>query len=1021
MVNVNKLPARATSISYPSYQLALKANRDASPRKMSLNGMWKFSFAEAPAKSPKDFQRINYADESWDEITVPSNWELQGYGKPYHRLTHQIWEKQGIGPPQIPTDYNPTGSYRKRVRLPADWNGMQITLHVGAASSALYVWVNGQEVGYSEDNRLPAEFDITPFLSAGENLIALRVMQWSDGSYIEDQDHWRMSGITREVYLEAAPKVQLYDFAVRTDLDENYQDAMLQIRPNIKNYDTITTDQWKVSAQLYDASNNPVFSEEEELAVQQITSEYYPQIGNRPFYNLMNIPVKNPKKWSAEFPYLYTLVLSLTDEDENLVEARSTKVGFREIDIGDGQFKVNGVPVLLYGVNRHDWDAVTGKAENKKAMERDAQRMKQLNVNASRSSHYPNPPYWYELCDQYGIYVMDEANLESHGKGSLFSNLPQWHTTFMERGIRMVERDKNYPSIVSWSLGNESGFGPNHAALSAWIKEYDPTRPIHYEGAQHIYGYNWPDPEPKDRMYTDFISRMYRPVEKMIALAVKNDDNRPIIWCEYAHSQGNSTGDLQGYWDAIYTYPRLVGGFVWDWRDQLVKKESTDHKPLWKHGPDFNQDQDDLNPVQKGLISAEGKVKSGGWQAKYVWQRVKITADSIGKGKFTVFNRHARTNLNYYDLRWEILEEGKVISSKQIVAPDVPAGEKAQLKLDLPNIDIKEGKRYHVTIHVVLKKDTPWAKSGFAVATEQFLYQYIPRSIDADTNSASYTIDETEAILKVSTGETTLVFDKKLGYLSNYIHQGDTILVSALKPNFWRAATDNDLASGMEERLGVWKVASEKQHLLEFASAEAKDHVIIQIVHRLPEDVGLIHTKYSIYPNGKICINFQLKPSANQANLPRVGLQTSLNKKYDDMTWFGRGPLESYADKKSGAFFGQYEASVKDDFTYYVRPQESGNISEAFWASFKDSTGKGIKIESVNTPLSMSAWPYTQQQIDKANRIEDLTLSEHITLNIDHLQMGVGGDNTWSLSARPHEPYRIKAKSYNYSFTLTPL
>ncbi|PRX53796.1 glycoside hydrolase family 2 TIM barrel-domain containing protein [Flagellimonas meridianipacifica] len=1020
VVNVNKLPARATSISYPNEKLAILADRDASPRKLSLNGTWKFHFAEAPSKAPLDFFLPSYPDSNWKGLTVPSNWELHGYGKPWHRLTHQIWEKKGVDQPNVPEDYNPTGSYRKRITIPKSWKHMQVTLHVGAASSALQVWVNGNYVGYSEDNRLPAEFDITPFLTEKENLIALQVMQWCDGSYLEDQDHWRMSGITREVYLEAAPKVQLFDFEVRTDLDENYEHATLQIRPEIVKFEKQDTQDWKVSAQLYDENKQAVLSEPLEITVEKILKEHYPQIGNRPFENLMKVDVKNPKKWSAEFPNLYTLVLSLKDEKGKFVEARSTRVGFREIDISDGQFKVNGIPVLLYGVNRHDWDALMGKAENKEAMRRDAELMKQLNVNASRSSHYPNPPYWYELCNEYGIYVMDEANIESHGKGSLFSNIPAWHTTFLERGIRMVERDKNHPSIVSWSLGNEAGFGPNHAALSFWIKEFDPTRPVHAEGAQNIYGYNWPKPEPKDRVYTDFLSRMYRLTDDMTDLATKSDDNRPVIWCEYAHSQGNSTGDLEGYWKAIRKHPRLVGGFVWDWRDQLVFKESKDAKPLWKHGEDFGQAQADLNPVQKGLISADGKIKSGGWQAKYVWQRVKITKDSISKGLFTVENRHFRTNLDVYDVVWEITVDGVAFHQGSVASPDIEAGQKGAIQLELPVFEAKEGLRYHLTISFILKEDRPWAKKGYAVAGEQFLLAYIPSS-KMVKETVSPRLVESAFEVTISTNNIKVVFDKKEGRLITYAIDGENMVSTAPKPNFWRPPTDNDGASGMEKRQGIWKTDSENQELLNMITLSTENGIEVITTHRLADSNAIVTQSHQIDGQGVLQVNYQFQPEANIPEMPRLGWQLQIPSEYDRLQWFGRGPLESYSDKKTGAFFGNYEESVKNDFTYYVRPQESSNKAEVYWAELTNPEGKGLRIESVDNPVSFSAWPFTQKQIEKANRIEELTFGKTITLNIDHKQMGVGGDNTWNLDARPHKAFWVDAIPYSYSFKIIPL
>ncbi|MFD0861419.1 glycoside hydrolase family 2 TIM barrel-domain containing protein [Sungkyunkwania multivorans] len=1017
VVNVNKLPARATSISYPNERLAIATNKDASPRKLSLNGPWKFHLVKAPSEVPQNFFIPSYSVGEWKELPVPSNWELHGYGKPWHRLTHQIWEKKGVKEPNVPEDYNPTGLYRKNIDLPKKWRNMQITLHVGAVSSCLTVWVNGNFVGYSEDNRLPARFDITNFLKAKNNTIAFQVSQWSDGSYLEDQDHWRMSGITREVYLEAAPKVQLYDFAVRTDLDDKYNDAVLAIRPEIMKFKEIDTKDWTVTAQLYDTDKQPVLLEALEIPVEEILKEYYPQIGNRPFDNLMKVKVENPKKWSAEYPNLYTLVLSLKDNNGKLTEARSTKVGFREIDISDGQFKVNGVPVLLYGVNRHDWDAVTGKAVTKEAMQKDAQLMKQLNVNASRSSHYPNPPYWYELCDEYGIYVMDEANIESHGKGSLFSNVPAWHTAFLERGIRMVERDKNHPSIISWSLGNEAGFGPNHAALSAWVKEFDATRPIHAEGAQNIYGYNWPKPEPKDRSYTDFLSRMYRLTDDMIDLATKPDDDRPVIWCEYAHSQGNSTGDLESYWKAIRKYPRLVGGYVWDWRDQLIAKESNDGKVLWKHGEDFGQPQADLNPVQKGLISADGKVKSGGWQAKYVWQRVKIEADSNVRGKFKVHNRHFRTNLSEYDVTWEITEDGRVVRSGILASPDVLPNKTGILQIPLPEIQPKPGLHYHVKIAFVLKEGKPWADKGFEVAAEQFLLQYIPKK-DTLVTEPTTTLEETDSHITISVNDIAVVFDKINGELIKYALKGENFISVAPRPNFWRPPTDNDLASGIMNRQKFWKGASKSLRLASISSEKNSHTVKVKTRHETGDTKLVVMQQYTIHKDGSMQLDYQLEPAANLPEIPRVGWQLQIPSEFDKLEWFGRGPLESYVDKRTGAFLGRFSTSVKKDFTYYVRPQESSNKTDVFWATLSNSKGQKLYIEAISEPLSFSAWPFTQDQIEDANRIEELKFENTITLNIDYKQMGVGGDNTWNIDARPHESFRIPAKAYQYSFRI---
>jgi beta-galactosidase len=1035
VTQINKLAARASSVSFENYALSVSAFAKAEPsslsrarhgtkayshqsstRRKSLNGTWRFHFASSPGAAPKDFYKVGFQDNAWDEIPVPANWELHGHGKPWQKLTPQIWEEKGVAMPNIPNDYNPTGSYRREFTLPRDWDGMQVNLHVGATSSALSVWFNGTFVGYSEDTRLPAEFDITPHIKKGKNLVALQVLQWSDGSYIEDQDHWRMSGITRDVFIDAAPMTQIYDFAVRTDLDKDYRDAQLQIRPEIKSYDNTDYSDWNMEASLYDADGSEVLDSTVVLPLKRLKNEYYPQIGNRPFENLIDIAVENPRKWSAEDPYLYTLVLALKNDKGKLMEARSARVGFREIDTSDGQFKVNGVPVLLYGVNRHDWDPITGKAVTKEAMTQDIKLMKRLNVNASRSSHYPNPPLWYELCDEYGIYVMDEANIESHALGSLPSNMPSYLTAFMERGINMVERDKNYPSIVSWSLGNEAGYGPNHAAIAAWIKEFDPTRPVHYEAAQNIYGYRWPDPEPIDRLSTDIISRMYRPVDKMIKLAGQPDDKRPIIWCEYAHSQGNSTGDLQLNWDAIREHPRLVGGFVWDWRDQLLTKELEDGRMAYTYGKDFGQPLDKLLPIQKGLIAADGTIKSGGHQASYIWQRIHTVADSLEKGTFKITNRFHRTNLNNYGLRWEITEDGQVIKQGTSDLPDFEAGKTGNLKINIPQLNYEAGKLYNLNLYYVLEEDKLWADKGFTIAREQFVLSEMPAMNARYALNAS--LSESADYVELNSGMVTARINNKTGLLENYKLDGTDYLTSPLRPNFWRAPTDNDLASGIMDRLVYWKRLPDELEVDDFKTISNDQITSVQVQLQSKDQAVRIDLNYSMVASGlQVDVNLMAAPTL--PNIPRVGMQTSVPNELEDFTWLGRGHYESYADKKSGMMVGRYSQNVKDDFVHYVRPQESSNKTDVRWTTLKNNSNYGIKIQSNGNLLNMSAWPHSQQDLEDATRIEDLEFTNSNTLNIDFKQMGVGGDNTWSLDARPHEPFRIKAGTYQYSFIIS--
>ncbi|MFW5726124.1 MAG: glycoside hydrolase family 2 TIM barrel-domain containing protein, partial [Bacteroidota bacterium] len=561
---INRMPARATSISFESEEKALALDRKASARYQSLNGDWNFHFSPTDKDAPGNFFQEDFRPRGWSTIPVPSNWEMQGFGTAIY--TNISYPFVPVNPPYIPDNDNPTGSYITKFQVPSQWRDMQITLHFGGVSSAMYVWLNGEFVGYSEDSHLPVEFDITPVLKRGENTLAVRVHKYSDGVYLEDQDHWRLGGIHRDVYITASPKVQLYDFFVRTQLDQFNRNAEVLIRPEFSNFDNADYQGYLLEVQLYDPQNQPVWDEPATLAAAaEIEERYGPQSAHR--FDLIKMGVPDPLKWTAETPNLYTIVFTLKDDRGRAVEYRSTRIGFRKLEIIDGEFFVNGRPVLLFGVNRHDHNQYNGKVVSEENMRKDVELMKQFNLNAVRTSHYPNDPRFLELCDEYGLYVIDEANIETHQIGSQLSHRPEWGLAHLERAQRMVLRDKNHPSIIFWSLGNESGSGPNHAAMSAWIKEYDPTRFIHYEGAIHNYEVTSPDP-----VWVDMRSRMYFPIESMVDMANYSPDPRPVIWCEYAHSMGNSTGNLFKFRDAIRQNHRLIGAFIWDWMDQgLVK------------------------------------------------------------------------------------------------------------------------------------------------------------------------------------------------------------------------------------------------------------------------------------------------------------------------------------------------------------------------------------------------------------------------------------------------------------------
>ncbi|MGF1638119.1 MAG: glycoside hydrolase family 2 TIM barrel-domain containing protein [Cyclobacteriaceae bacterium] len=1016
VTGINKLPGRSTSISWPDASSAMKVDRKLSPRYKSLNGTWKFHWAPVPIKAPQDFHLADFDVSAWDQIEVPGNWELKGYGTAIY--TNIRYPFEPVNPPFVPSNDNPTGSYVTEFDIPTSWKDLQITLHFGGVSSAFYVWINGQKVGYSEDSMLPAEFDISPFVKSGKNKMAVQVYRWSTGSYLEDQDHWRLSGIQRDVFLEAAPKVQLFDFAIRTELDKQYQDANLLIKTDFRNYSNADVKGWTLEANLFDVSGKAIEAPATFVALDKVINKSYPPTGNLPFED-MTLTIKNPLKWSSEFPHLYTLVLSLKDNKGKIQEARSCRVGFRSLEIFEGQLLVNGKAVKLYGVNRHDHHEDGGKVVTRESMRKDALLMKQFNFNAVRTSHYPNDPYWYALCDELGLYVIDEANLETHGIGSKLSNDPAWHHAHMERMIRMVDRDKNHPSIIMWSLGNESGTGANHAAMSAWAKEHDPTRFIHYEGAQRFIGYDGRNILP-DPSYVDVISRMYVPIETMLMWAQHPTEKRPVMWCEYAHAMGNSLGNFDEFWQAIRGNDRMLGAFIWDWIDQGIARKDDNGKKYWMYGGDFGDTINDGNFCINGVIASDQTPKPATWEAKKIQQPISLQPVNLGLGTFKITNWHHFTNLDRYDLVWEITKNGQNVQSGQLSSPNVMPGQTSNLKItyELPKTQLKA--LYHLKVSFRLKDGINWADKGHEVAWEQFELPVSGKPapiVDSETLPALQ-LSTTDQRIRVVGKDFEVNFDKAKGQISSLMHQGRELVAQGLQPNFWRAPTDNDIGSKMPEREGVWKKAS-NHHTVESISANNINagSVAVQVHYAMPDTRSTFATTYTIFGNGMIRVANTFNANTDLPDIPRIGMQMQLPADYDLYSWFGRGPHESYSDRKHGAAIGLYQASVKEDFFHYVRPQESNNKTDVRWTSLQNTDGAGIMIYT-EKPLNISAWPYTLDDIESSTHINKLPERDIITLNIDHKQMGVGGDDSWSINARPHTPYVIKPGLYQYDFTI---
>jgi len=1009
VVGINKEPGHCTLIPYSDIETALKADRTNSPFYRSLNGNWKFNWANKPADRPLDFYKPDYDVSTWKLISVPSNWQMHGYGIPIYLNVRYPFPPN---PPHIPHDYNPVGSYRRQFTMPKDWKDRRIFVHFDGVKSAFYLWINGMKVGYSQDSMTPAEFDITKYLKSGKNTIAVEVYRWSDGSYLEDQDMWRLSGIYRNVYLFATPQVHIRDFFVQTDLDDSYTDATLMIRPRITNYTDQNIEGWTIEAQLYDPNKEPVLTEPLTRSVSSIINEQYPQRDNVKFA-LLEQKISNPKKWSDEFPNLYTLVLSLNDAEGKTIEAESCRVGFRKVEIKEGQLLVNGRSIKLFGVNRHEHDPDHGRAIPASRMIQDIKLLKLNNINAVRTSHYPDDPAWYDLCDEYGIYLIDEANLESHGLKGYLSNVPGWHNAFVERAIRMVERDKNHPSVIIWSLGNETGCGPNHAAMSAWIKDYDPTRPIHYEGAAG---------NPVDYPYVDMISRMYARIPEIIRLATNPNDDRPMVLCEYAHAMGNSVGNLKEYWDAIRTHKRLIGGFIWDWADQGLRKKSPDGQEFWAYGGDYGDDPNDGNFCCNGLVQPNRKPNPSLYEVKKVYQRIHVLPVDILAGKFHLYNEYDFLNLDFTDIKCELSADGRIIQRGTLPKLSLAPGAKRELQLNFTEPNFQPDTEYWIKIFFTLAQDTSWARRGYILAWDQFKIPFdVPQAPVIDSNTMpSLSLNENAQNITITGDDFEIMFGTESGALESFVFNEKQLIASAPVPNFWRVPIDNDVGNNMPKRLGVWRNAG-PDRTVNTVKAEQLRPQVVRITTEADIPVGTNSTYknvYTVYGTGDIIIDSNFAPGGDSLpRLPRLGMQMAVPARFNKLTWFGRGPQENYWDRKTGAALGLYTGNVNELIHRYVRPQENGNRSDVRWMALTDPNGVGLVAVGMPT-IDISAWPFTMQDLEEAKHIHEPPQAETITVNLDYRQMGVGGDDSWG--ARTHPEYTLPAKPYHYRMRLMP-
>lgn len=1024
----NKLSARATAYVYPSVEKALEGNREQSAM-LSLDGTWKFHFVPESSERPMDFWKTGFNDASWDNIDVPSCWEMRGYGTPIYTNSRYPFP---ANPPFIERE-NPVGSYLKTFSLPEKWNEKRIILHFGGVSSAMYVWVNGKEVGYSQDSRLPAEFDITPYVQSGENKVAVQVFRWSDGSYLEDQDHWRMSGLHREVYLKAVPKASISDCFIRSFLKDNYTLAQLYVQPELENIDHTNMDGWKVKCQLFDPNNQAVWKDKPAVDIKFLRPEGSLQRSSV-YMNQFGGEVQNPMLWSAEHPNLYTYVISLEDAEGNTLEALSYKIGLRDISTENGIFKINGKHLKLKGVNRHDHSEINGKTVSREEIRKDVEMMKRLNFNAVRTSHYPNDPYFLDLCDEYGIYVIDETDLETHGLYNNITNTPSWAEAFVSRAVRMVERDKNHPAVIIWSLGNESGIGPNHAAMAGWIHQFDPQRPVHYEGGfnrgrvipdllplsnplRYRTDIEW---FPRDAGWVDVKSRMYASIDGIKRLSEDPNDVRPTMLCEYVHSMGNSTGNYKEYWDEIYSTDLIFGAFIWDYIDQGIKATAENGKSYWKYGGDFGDTPNDENFCINGILNPDRTPHPAAYECKYINQPVVMSAEDIAAGKIKLSNRFNYSNLKDYAFSWTLSEDGEVLNDGVLPAIDLNAGESKIITIDFGKLKVKPGKEYWLMLSMKTSSDQLWAKAGYEIAYQQFKLPVEKPIVAKAPKGKDLKVDNGEQLV-LSNEVTSVKIDPKTGWIVNYKADGQTIIASPLKPNFWRALTDNDRRGWRaQNKSAFWSTATNDLQLVSLNVEEVSSSVKKVIVSKSIADKIDLTLTYTVYGSGELAIAYQLKCADDLPPMLRVGMQFATSKQYQQMAFYGKGPWENYQDRCQGAIVDEYSGSVRDFTWDYIFPQENGNRTDVRWLKLADKNENGFFV-SGNKLLSTSVWPYSQEHLNEATHSWQMTDDDELTVNVDLIQTGVGGNDSWSQQAAPIEKYRLMPGNFEYEFILSPI
>jgi beta-galactosidase len=1018
----NRQPAHASFIAYPdldsarqnaSALLPLEMRREASPWYRSLNGSWKFHWSPSVQERPTAFQETDFEDADWDLLEVPSCWQLQGYGIPIYVNFMNIdskcpWGK--VDPPHVPGERTPVGSYRREFVLPEDWDGREVHVVFDGVESFFQVWLNGIFIGSAKDSRTPAEFDLTSHLARGANLLAVQVFRYSDASYLEDQDKWRLSGIYRDVTLVARSPIHVRDFSVQASLDERYREGRLRVNLELNRAPDSADQPLAVDLEVFDPAGAAV-----------IQAQTQTSAGRRPSppRAALFLDVPNVEPWSAESPRLYTLLLTLRDASGVVIEAIPSQVGFRTVEIRNNQLQLNGRPITLRGVNRHEMDPDTGYTVSRESMLKDILLMKRHNINAVRTSHYPNTPEWYDLCDVYGLYLVDEANIESHGIGydprHTLAAKPEWKAAHLDRVASLVERDKNHPSVIIWSMGNEAGDGPNFQAAYAWMKERDPTRPVQYERARLLD-------------HTDIYCPMYSHPDRLREYAARHASgglpSPPMILCEYAHAMGNSVGALREYWDIIESSPVLQGGFIWDWVDQGLRQQDDQGRDYWAYGGDYGPADvpSDGNFNCNGLVQPDRTPSPALQEVKTVYQPIAFSAVDLRKGKLRVHNRHAFSTLEPYEGAFSVTVDGQLLAQGELKLPQVEPGQTKDFRVRLPSVPAVSHQETFLTLTLALSADTLWAPQGHIVAHAQFPLNTpteLPRA--AASTAAGMQLQSTDTAYTLSGPSFSLRVNRQNGSLESYVHQGRELIRQPLAPNFWRAETDNDSAGNnwMQTNLGIWRLASPERVVTSTHAVVSNGRHRLTVHGNLAEGHVDWIQRYEVSRGGAVQVAVQIMTETDMPEFPRIGQQLALPREYDTVTWLGRGPHENYADRSTSALVGRYSMPLREFVHHYTRPQENANRSDVRWIAFTNDSGQGFLAVHGDRLLNASAWPYSQLDLEQATHIHQLPNRDFVTVNLDLGQRGVGGINSWG--AHPLPQYTLPAGFYHYDFLLLPL